>query len=139
MSKRVLVPMDHSEMAKKALRYALDVHSDGDITVLHVAGEPSSMMGKAVSIALADDIDEAAEESAREIFETARDIATEYDTEITTKVKLGHPTRAILNQADEYDAIVLGAHGGSLSDRLIVGNVAEKVFRRSPVPVTVVR
>jgi nucleotide-binding universal stress UspA family protein len=41
--------------------------------------------------------------------------------------------------AESYDAMVMGTHGGSLSDRLLVGNVAERVFRNSPVPVTVVR
>jgi nucleotide-binding universal stress UspA family protein len=55
------------------------------------------------------------------------------------EVQLGHPVRAILNRAGEYDAIVVGSHSGTLSERLFVGNVAEKVFRRSPVPVTVVR
>jgi nucleotide-binding universal stress UspA family protein len=41
--------------------------------------------------------------------------------------------------AEGYDTVVVGSHGGSLADRLFVGNVTEKVFRRSPVPVTVVR
>jgi nucleotide-binding universal stress UspA family protein len=34
---------------------------------------------------------------------------------------------------------VVGSHGGSLSDRLFIGNVAERVSHRSPVPVTIVR
>jgi nucleotide-binding universal stress UspA family protein len=44
-----------------------------------------------------------------------------------------------LNSADDFDAVVLGTHGGSLADRLVVGNVAQKVFRNSPVPVIVAR
>lgn len=139
MISRVLVPMDDSEMSKRALRYALEVHPDSDVTVLHVAGEPSSMMGQATGVALADDPDEAAREHSRELFERARELADEYDTTITTETGLGHPARTILNRADEFDTIVIGTHGGTLADRLLVGNVAEKVFRRSPVPVTVVR
>lgn len=38
-----------------------------------------------------------------------------------------------------FDAVVIGSHGGSVVDRLIVGNVARKVFRNSPVPVVVAR
>jgi len=53
-------------------------------------------------------------------------------------VAVGSPARAILNRVDDYDAVVVGSHGGSLADRLLVGNVAQSVFRRSPVPVTVV-
>lgn len=139
MLSRILVPMDGSEMAQHALEYTLENHPDAEVTVLYVAGGPSAMMGAATGLALADDIEAAAEERAKEIFERARERAAEYDAELTTDVQLGHPTRAILNQADDYDTVVIGAHGGSISDRLVVGNVAQKVFRRSPVPVTVVR
>lgn len=139
MISRVLVPMDGSEMARRALEYAFESHPDAEITVLCVVGEPSAMMGEAVGLALSDDIEKAAEEHAGDVFETARKVAAEYDGEITTEVKIGHPSRAILNRAEAFDAVILGSHSGSLSDRLIVGNVAETVFRRSPVPVTVVR
>jgi nucleotide-binding universal stress UspA family protein len=88
------------------------------------------MGGAATALALADDLEAAAQERAKEVFDSARELADEFDTEITTEVRLGHPTRAILNSADDFDAVVIGSHGGSLSDRLFVGNVAEKVFRR---------
>ena len=139
MVSRVLVPMDDSAMAEHALRYALEVHPDAEITVLHVVGEPTAMMGKAAGLALADDLEEAAEEAAREVLARAREIAAEYDVEITTRKAVGHPARVILDRAGDYDAVVMGTHGGSLRDRLLVGNVAQRVFRRSPVPVTVVR
>jgi len=45
MISRVLVPMDESEMAERALRFALEAHPDAEIIVLHVVGQPSSMMG----------------------------------------------------------------------------------------------
>ncbi|WP_425499762.1 universal stress protein [Natrinema caseinilyticum] len=49
------------------------------------------------------------------------------------------PTRAIVRRAGDYGAVVMGSHGGDVIDRLFVGNVADKVFEHSPVPVTVVR
>jgi len=55
MISRILVPMDDSEMAQRALRYALENHSDADITVLHVVGGPSLMGGEATGLALDDD------------------------------------------------------------------------------------
>jgi nucleotide-binding universal stress UspA family protein len=139
MISRILVPMDDSEMAQKALEYALENHPDAEITVLHVVGEPSSWGVAATSLALEENLEEAAEEHAKEVFDDARELAAEYDVEITTEVRLGHPTRAILNRADDFDAVIIGSHGGSLADRLVVGNVAQKVFRRSPVPVIVAR
>ncbi len=126
-------------MARRALEYALENHPDADITVIHVLGGPSPWGTAATSLALADDLEAAAEEQAEELFDDARDLAAEYDVEISTIIELGHPARAILNRADEFDAVVIGTHGGSMADRLVVGNVTQKVFRRSPVPVIVAR
>jgi nucleotide-binding universal stress UspA family protein len=131
--------MDDSEMAEHALRFALQYHPDAALTVMHVVGEPSGMFGEATGLALADDIEEAADDLAAERFERARDVAAEFDHEIDTRVQIGHPVRAILNAADDFDVIVMGSHGGGLADRLFVGNVTEKILRQSPVPVTVVR
>lgn len=139
MIDRVLVPIDGSEMSEHALEYALASYPGAEITVLHVVGGPSPMWGKATGLALADDLGEAAAEQAKGIFDSAREIAEEHDSEIETTVALGHPARAIINRAEEYDTVVIGSHGGTIAERLFVGNVAEKVFRRSPVPVVVVR
>lgn len=138
---RVLVPMDDSEMAEQALEYALDVYDDEDdeITVLTVVGGPSFMWGEAAAIALADDMQEAAEEHGQAVADRAGEIATDHDAEVDVKIRTGHPARAILDAVEDYDTVVLGSHGGSVADRLMVGNVAETVFRRAPVPVTVVR
>lgn len=139
MISRVLVAMDGSEVGEHALEYALEAHPDAEITVLHIVGEPSPMMGKAISLAFEDDVEEAAEEHASEVLDRAREIAAEYDVEVETDVAWGNPAKAIVNRAEQFDTVVIGSHSGSLSERLFVGNVAQKVFRRSPVPVTVVR
>lgn len=139
MIDRVLVPINGSEMATRALEYALEVHPDAEITLLYVAGEPSAMMGQALRLALEEDLDEALEELAADVFEPARELAAECDAEVDTDVGVGSPARVIVNRADEFDAVVIGSHGGDLQSRLFVGNVAERVFRLSPVPVTAVR
>lgn len=139
MINRVLVPVDDSEMAQEALEFAIEVYPDADITAFHVVGGPSLMMGEATGLALADDIEEAAEDLAHDVLETATDIAAKHDTEISTAVDVGDPARAIVNRAEEFDLVVIGTHGGKLTDRLLTGDVAHKVFRGSPVPVTVVR
>jgi len=136
---RVLVPMDGSEMAEHALEYALEVFPDAEITVLTVVGEPSPFWAEATALALADDLEAAAEARAAPVTERAREIADESDADLSTAIELGHPARAILNRAGDFDTVVVGSHGGSVADHLLIGNVAETVFRRSPVPVVVVR
>ena len=139
MVRRVLVPVDGSELATRALEYALDVHGDDDITLLYVAGEASPMMGAATSLALEDDVDEAIAEEAREVFGPARELAEEYGVEVDAAIGLGKPASVIVEHAEEHDVVVLGSHSSSLRDRLLTGNVATKVVRNAPVPVTVVR
>lgn len=139
MIDRVLVPMDDSEMAQKALEYALDAFGDAEITVLHVVGKSTPMMGEIAGLALEDDLQTAAEERASEVFDIAKKIADEHNTEINTIVAIGHPARTIIKKSEGFDTVVLGSHSGSIVDRLFVGNIAEKVFRRAPVPVMVIR
>lgn len=126
-------------MAEHALEFAFEVHPDASITVLHVVGDPSGMMGEAARIALDDDPRAVAEELSADVFERAAEIAAEHDATVETAVGLGRPSRVVVNRADDYDLVVMGSHGGDVASRLFTGNVAERVFRRSTVPVTSVR
>ncbi|ELZ41363.1 UspA domain protein [Halorubrum tebenquichense DSM 14210] len=130
--------MDGSDLAERALRYALEAHGDAEVTVLHVVGGASPMMGEAAGIALSDG-DGGMREAAEPVFERAREIAAEYGATVETDVAAGRPARTIVDRAEGFDTVVLGTHNSSLADRLLVGNVAKTVFQKSPVPVTVVR
>ncbi len=136
---RVLVAMDESETSEKALRYTLEVHSDAEITVLHVVGEPSPMMGEIVGLTLEGDIEEAAKEKADDVFNKAKEIADEYGKEIITEVDWGNPAKVIIENSTNFDTLIIGSNQSTLKDRILVGKVAETVFRKSSVPVTVVR
>ena len=51
--------------------------------------------------------------------------------------KVGHPVEELLKIAvkENVDLIVMGIKGRSDLEHLLVGSVAEKVFRRSPIPI----
>jgi len=139
MTRRVLVPVDGSELATRALEYALDVHGGDEITLLYVAGEPSGMMGSASRLALEEDVERAIAEEAQEVFGPARELADEYGVEVGAEIGLGKPASVIVEHAGDHDVVVLGSHSSTLRERLFVGNIAKKVVQNAPVPVTVVR
>jgi len=58
-----------------------------------------------------------------------------------TAITDGSPAKEIVRYATEHDCdlIVMGTHGRSGVDRLLLGSVAERVVRSSPVPVLTVR
>jgi len=60
---------------------------------------------------------------------------------VETDIVEGVPKTAILDYVDErgMDLVVMGTHGRTGLDHYLIGSVAEKVVRRSPVPVVTVR
>ena len=142
MVSRILVPMDDSEFAERALKYALDNFPNAEISVLHVVGVPSPMMGEASALMLEDDLEEAAANRAEPVFERARELAAEHDRSVDTIVGLGHPARNILDRAADFDTIVIGSHGEDWHNaprQYLIGNIAETVSKRAPIPVIIVR
>ena len=96
MISRVLLPVNDPETAERAVRHALEAYSEAETTALHAVGNPSPMMGEAVSLALEDDIEQAAEEHASAVLQRARDIADRFDAESTTDVAWGTPAEVII-------------------------------------------
>ena len=148
MTDTVLVPLDGSPLSRRALRHALEEFSNASITVLHVVDlfEPGygaypdfettyePLMGSEEWYDRAEDVSE-------QLFEEARDLADEYDREISTTSEIGDPKRIVVDFADEeeIDHIVLGAHGRREDKRPVFGSIAEIVSRRATVPVTLIR
>lgn len=60
---------------------------------------------------------------------------------VHTDIVQGSPARSIVEFTTEEgcDLVVMGTHGRSGVDRLLLGSVAERVVRSSPVPVLTVR
>jgi len=84
---------------------------------------------------------EPADDAGDTPLEMAREIASEHGIEIETDRMRGRPDRAIVKYLDEneYGLVVLGSHGRDGVAQVLLGSVAERVVRRSPIPVLVVR
>lgn len=76
---------------------------------------------------------------AESVFERGTEVADEYGVEIETRLLDGEVERAIVEAGDEFDWIVKGSHGREGVARVHLGNNAERLVRRAPIPVIVVR
>ena len=141
MTSNILVPLDGSRQAEKALEYAIDQFPDADLTLIHALDLGDSAVSIGIAVDLHDRVQEAASERADAIFDDAREVAEAagYEGELDTIVEDGRPARAIVKHAADFDQVVMGSHGREGPTQILLGSVAENVVRRAPVPVVVVR
>jgi len=147
MYDHVLVPTDGSETAESAVDQAVDLASKYDATVhalyvVDVDATSYSLGSEQVDRIRQGHIDEMTEvkEAADEATGYVADRGAEYGVEVIEHVTAGEPARAIRTfvEDEDVDLIVMGSHGRSGLSRVILGSVAEKVLRRTRLPVLVV-
>ncbi|SEA31930.1 Nucleotide-binding universal stress protein, UspA family [Haloplanus vescus] len=141
MPDNVLVALDGSPLAERALIYALETFPNATITTIYVINPIDSVIDvEAGGLPVAEDWYDTAQERATEIHTTATDLAAEHDIVLDTVTEVGKPAREILDYAADngIDQIVMGSHGRSGLDRTFLGSVAETVTRRAQIPVTII-
>jgi nucleotide-binding universal stress UspA family protein len=136
MSKRaIVVPLDGSELAERALPYAAEFAKALDarlllITVWEGADETLELVLKSV----AEDLFATAEKRYEEyLFGVAKKIT---DVPVDAEVLAGHPADEIVRLIRERDVemLALSSHGRSGLGRLWFGSVANQLIRRTDVP-----
>lgn len=137
---RILVATDGSEPAIRATTEAVTLAKAFDATlhavyVLEVAEPPPWFNDPAVEPG----VDTKAGRAIDGVVSAAADRGLE--REVVTTILQGKIGPAILSYADEHDIdlIVVGTHGRTGLDRLLIGSVAEHLVREAPVPVVTVQ
>jgi nucleotide-binding universal stress UspA family protein len=143
VTNRILVPVDGSEHATTAVEYVVETFPDTTIVLLHVINPAEAGYGaEAVLSTIPEDWYEKRHEDATELLDKlAAESRTAGVEEIEQVTETGRPTQVIVDYATDHeiDQIVMGSHGRSGIERILLGSVAETVMRRATVPVTVVR
>lgn len=139
--KNILVPIDFSEASEKILAVAEKIaHGTGaSLTVMHVVDVeffPSYGLAWDTAPFIERNLIDSSISKLNELVLALRSRGLKASWETDT----GHAARVISEYAErnKIDLIVLGTHGRSGFDRLMVGSVAEKVLRSAPCPTMVV-
>ena len=141
--RRILCPIDFSDHSRRALDHAFAIARwyESTLTVLHVfssipvaAFGPGPVAFEPVVLTPVDRDQLLADTKAFAAAESAPGVTVE------AVVREGVATREILEQAASMpaDLLVLGTHGRSGFERLVLGSVAEKVLRKASCPVMTV-
>lgn len=147
MYEQILVPTDGSETAEHAVAHAVEIASKYGATVhalyvIDVDATSYALGAEQVDRIRQGHLDEMPEvtEEADEATGYVADRAAERGVRVEEHVTAGSPSRAIRNfvEDNDIDLVVMGSHGRSGLSRVILGSVAEKVLRRTRLPVLVV-
>ena len=138
---RILCPIDQSDISRRALDYAVALAKRYGASVC--AAEVVS-----VTLPTADYLPPSAEfaltagqqQAHAEALEAFVAPARREGVTVETRVSGGFIVEQLLLEAEQYnpDLIVMGTHGRSGVQRLVLGSVAEKILRRAACPVLTV-
>ena len=145
MYKRILVPIDGSDTARRGLKEAIALATEQKATLrlLYVTSDFPVMLEMSSTLNF-DQYREGLHQYGREQLDNAKTLAQGLGLEVETQLrdlKGGRVADAIVDEATSAgcDLIVIGTHGRRGLNRALLGSDAESVLRASPVPVLLVR
>jgi nucleotide-binding universal stress UspA family protein len=141
MYDRILVPTDGSDCADAAVTHAVDLATQygAELHVLFVADAREA--GHGAPAISADQLQQAMTDHGEEVTARVADRTRAEDVETVTAVRSGIPDEEIRAYVEDEDCdlVVMGTHGRTGIERYLLGSVAERTVRQSPVPVLTVR
>jgi len=130
----ILVPTDGSHGANAALEHGIEIASQWDATLhaLYVVDTRVARSGPLL---------ETLRDEGRQAVRDVEVAGTQAGLTVVTEIPEGNPHEEILAYVSEHgiDMVIMGTHGRTGLDRVVMGSVAERVVRRSPIPVLTVR
>ena len=142
MMKKILVPVDGSEHARKALETACDfaLKFGAAICLLHVVSPPPALFHEG-AFALPD-VQKLLEEDGAKFIETAkRETKRRGVKDVQSTVVQGDPATGIIKfaRAEDVDMIVIGSRGLTGIKEFVLGSVSHRVTHLADCTVTVVK
>jgi nucleotide-binding universal stress UspA family protein len=139
----ILIPTDGSDGAMAGARRGVNLAAaaGADVVTLSVIDDRETEPSLALDPDGRTEREELLEEQASHAVDRVRTLAQRHlSGTVETAVEWGIPFDTIIDYAEQHDIdlIVMGTHGRSGLQRVLLGSVAEKVLRASSVPVLMV-
>jgi nucleotide-binding universal stress UspA family protein len=138
MYETILLPTDGSEASKAAYDHAMEIAERFDATlhVLYVADTTEYS-----TVTFEDNVVDSLEREGKQVVDGVVEDAEARGVDAVGVVMQGGAYETIQSYVDENDVdmVVMGTHGRSGFDRIVLGSVTEHVVRTADVPVVTAR
>ncbi|CAK0778139.1 putative membrane transporter protein [Gammaproteobacteria bacterium] len=138
-TRNVLVVPRGASFKNEGILLAVDGSRHADAATAAVVGLPGLYQTPVTAISAT--VDARLQSDAQTVVNRAKDWLTKAGVTVTAEVRVGAPDVVIAEAAKERhaDLIVIGSHGRTGLDRLLVGSVSERVIGQALCPVMVVQ
>jgi nucleotide-binding universal stress UspA family protein len=148
MYKKILVPLDGSELAECALPHAEEIASKcgADIILVSVTERvqgyrPVEEYSNSLGIKLVPEAAGKLEKQGQKYLDRVAKGLESKGIKVQTEMLMGNPAEelTIYTKTENCDLVIMASHGRSGPSRWAHGSVAEKVFLSSYIPILMVR
>jgi nucleotide-binding universal stress UspA family protein len=139
--RRILVPLDGSDVSEKALQKSMLIGSErAEITLLRVLAFPLPFVATDAGIAIPvnPEVVRAEKEAAQAYLDRVAERLASGSCKVTTRVlEDASPWTGVVKfaEANDFDLIAMATHGRGGAARMLLGSVADRVIRSATVPV----
>jgi len=137
-SSKILIPTDFSETSYLAIKHGAFTAqlTKGDVYLLHVINAQYNTVNMFLPIVQIQNESDFVKIIEQKLMELADSIRKEYGVKVECIIKTGNPSREISNVAKEIKAslVVMGTHGYSPLEELVIGSTALRTLNHSPCP-----
>lgn len=144
---KIMVAIDFSDYSVAAAKYAIELARDFSANLLFINvfnQRDIDMMDKAVNRYPIFKIDDYVNENIADRKKRLEQLVKEIDTgelNVELNVCIGTPYEALLKEIEEKkpDLLIMGKKGKTNLKDAVIGSCAQKMFRRSPIPLLTIR
>lgn len=141
--RRLLIPTDFSDLAEHTLDYTIGLAAalNASVELLHVHYLPAlSLQGGDLTMPVDPTLEAEYEAYAQQRLDRLAEKYRASGVKVSARLLSGVPYAEIIRAAEDggVDLIVMGTHGRTGLAHLLMGSVAERVVRGSPIPVLTV-
>lgn len=139
--RKILIPVDASDSAKRAAQYAAKLASENPELQLHLLNVQEPIGTRIYAHMSAQEIKNIQTTESQQVLQGVMQLLDEAGVPYRTEWRSGETASTIANYSEEIgcEAIVMGTRGMGAIGNIVMGSIALKVAHLVKVPVTLVK